>query len=247
LARCALRPTTAAYDLDYRLASLMVQDGATLLSSLSYAYGDGMNLTAVNDNLAPASSVSLGYSPANRLAAANGNWGAMSLAYDGVGNRLSQATTLAAVTSTRLSSYDAISNRITGMTENSAALRSYAYDGGGNIVTDTRPGEIFAFSYNARNRPASVTRNSAAYASYSTNAFEQLVARSTTAPGGPSGAVHYIHDRQGHIIAEADAATGAVTRDYARIVFVTVRTIGLQSWPDFLPHSLQAASLLASG
>jgi hypothetical protein len=32
--------TTAAYDLDYRLASLMVQDGATLVSSLAYAYVD---------------------------------------------------------------------------------------------------------------------------------------------------------------------------------------------------------------
>jgi RHS repeat-associated protein len=206
--------TTAAYDLDYRLASLMVQDGATLLSSLSYAYGDGMNLTAITDTLAPANSAALTYSPANRLAQANGNWGTMSLAYDGVGNRLSQATTLAAVTTTRLSSYDALSNRITGMTENAAALRSYAYDGAGNIVSDTRPGEIFAFSYNARNRPASVTRNSVAYASYSYNAFEELVARSTTAPGGPSGTVHYIHDLDGHIIAEADAATGATTRDY---------------------------------
>jgi RHS repeat-associated protein len=206
--------TTAAYDLDYRLASLMVQDGATNISSLAYAYGDGMNLTAITDNLAPASSVSLGYSPANRLAQANGQWGNMSLAYDGVGNRLSQSTTLAAVTTTRLSSYDGLSNRITGMTENSAALRSYAYDGAGNIVSDTRPGEVFAFSYNARNRPASVTRNSVAYASYSYNAFEQLVARSTTAPGGPSGTVHYIHDLDGHIIAEADAATGSITRDY---------------------------------
>ena len=100
------------------------------------------------------------------------------------------------------------------MTENSAALRSYAYDGGGNIVTDTRPGEIFAFAYNARNRPASVTRNSVAYASYGYNALEQLASRSTTAPGGPLGTVHYIHDLQGHIIAEADAATGATSREY---------------------------------
>jgi RHS repeat-associated protein len=118
------------------------------------------------------------------------------------------------VTTTRLSSYDAFSNRITGMTENSAALRNYTYDSGGNILTDTRPGEVFGFSYNARNRPASVTRNSVPYASYSYNAFEQLVARSTAAPGGPSGTVHYIHDRDGHIIAEADASTGAITRDY---------------------------------
>ncbi len=131
-----------------------------------------------------------------------------------MGNRLSQSTTLAAVTTTRLSSYDLTSNRITGMTENSAALRNYTYDGGGNILTDTRPGEVFGFAYNARNRPASVTRNSVPYASYSYNAFEQLVARSTSAPGGPLGTVHYIHDLDGHIIAEADGSTGAITRDY---------------------------------
>ena len=100
------------------------------------------------------------------------------------------------------------------MTENSAALRSYTYDSGGSILTDTRPGEVFGFAYNARNRPASVTRNSVAYASYSYNAFEQLAARSTSAPGGPSGTVHCIHDLSGHIIAEADASTGAITRDY---------------------------------
>ncbi len=100
------------------------------------------------------------------------------------------------------------------MTENSASLRNYTYDSGGNILTDTRPGEVFGFAYNARNRPASVTRNSVPYASYSYNAFEQLVARSTAAPGGPLGTVHYIHDRDGHVIAEADASTGAITRDY---------------------------------
>ncbi len=147
-------------------------------------------------------------------AQANGVWGTASYAYDGVGNRLSAVNTVGAVTTTRLSSYDAASNRITGMTENMAALRSYTYDGGGNILTDTRPGEVFAFAYNARNRPASVTRNSVAYAAYSYNAFEQLVSRSTTTPGGPSGTIHYIHDLDGHIIAEADASTGAITRDY---------------------------------
>ena len=67
--------TTAGYDLDYRLTSLLLQDGATDISSLSYTYTDGMNLTAVNDNVTPANSVSLSYSAANRLATANGAWG----------------------------------------------------------------------------------------------------------------------------------------------------------------------------
>jgi RHS repeat-associated protein len=168
----------------------------------------------VNDNVTPANSVSLSYSAANRLATANGAWGNASFSYDGVGNRLTDVNTVSAVTTTRASTYDTVSNRITGMTENSAALRSYTYDAGGNIITDTRPGEVFAFTYNARNRPASVTRNSVAYATYGYNPFEQLVSRATSAAGGPTGTVHYIHDLDGHIIAEADASTGATVREY---------------------------------
>jgi RHS repeat-associated protein len=206
--------TTAGYDLDYRLTSLLLQDGATNISSLSYTYTDGLNLTAVNDNVTAANSASLSYSPANRLSTANGAWGNASFTYDGVGNRLTDVNTVGAVTTTRLAAYDTVSNRITGMTENSAALRSYTYDAGGNIITDTRPGEVFAFTYNARNRPASVTRNSVSYATYGYNAFEQLVSRATSAVGGPTGTVHYIHDLDGHIIAEADASTGATVREY---------------------------------
>ena len=53
-----------------------------------------------------------------------------------------------------------------------------------------------------------------AYATYGYNAFEQLVSRATSAAGGPTGTVHYIHDLDGHIIAEADGATGATSREY---------------------------------
>ena len=71
-----------------------------------------------------------------------------------------------------MASYGNTNNRILGLTENAAALRSYTYDNSGNILTDTRPGEVFAFTYNKRNRPVSVTRNSVAYATYGYNADE---------------------------------------------------------------------------
>ena len=157
--------------------------------------------------------VALGYSPANRLNLANGPRGSASYAYDGVGNRLSEIVT-SGTTTTRLQSYGASDNRIAGVTENGASLRSYTYDGAGNIITDTRPGETFAFTYNARNRPVTVTRNGAAYANYSYNALEQLVTRSTSAPGGPLGTVQYVYDLEGHPIAEADGVTGTTTREY---------------------------------
>ena len=206
--------TSAAYDLDYRLTSLSVQDGATTISSLSYGYGDGINLTAVNDNVAGANSVALGYAPSNRLNVANGPWGNATYSYDGTGNRLSEIVTQGGGTITRLASYPTTSNRLTGITENGAAFRGYTYDGSGNILTDARPGETFAFTYNARNRPVSVTRNTVAHGTYGYNALEQLVSRSTSAPGGPTGTIHYIYDLEGHIIAEADGATGATLREY---------------------------------
>ena len=229
--------TAAGYDLDYRITSLLVQDGATLVSSLSYGYGDGINLTAVNDNVAGANSVSLGYTPANRLGSASGPWGSASYTYDAVGNRLNHVVTSGSTT-TRVASYGATTNRLTGMTENAASLRAYTYDNNGNILTDTRPGEVFAFTYNKRNRPVSVTRNSVAYATYGYNADEQLVSRSTAAAGGPLGTVHYVHDLQGHVIAEANGATGATTREY---IWLTPAT-GLD--PVDLPIGLVSSGTL---
>jgi RHS repeat-associated protein len=67
---------------------------------------------------------------------------------------------------------------------------------------------------NKRNRLASVTRNTLAYATYGYNALEQMTSRTTSAAGAPSGTVHYLYDLDGHLIAEANAATGATTRDY---------------------------------
>ena len=206
--------TTAGYDLDYRLTSLLVANGATNIASLGYSYGDNMNLTAINDNVAAANNISLWYTPANRLQNASGSWGQSTYYYDAVGNRTHDITTLAAVTKTRVSAYPAGSNRITGMTENGAALRTYAYDGAGNIISDVRPGQTFAITYNKRNRPVAVTRNAIEYATYGYNALQQLVSRSTSASGGPVGTVHYIYDLDGHLIAEANGATGAITRDY---------------------------------
>ncbi len=205
--------TAATYDQDYRLTGLAVTDGAATVSSLAYGYTDGINLTAVNDNVTSANSVGLSYTPANRLATATGPWGSTNYGYDGVGNRLTEVTT-SGTTTTRVLRYPGTSNLLSGITENSAALRSYAYDAAGNIVTDTRPGEVYGFTYNVRNRPTAVTRNSAAWASYAYNALEQMVSRSTSAPGGPSGTVQYIYDLSGHLIAEADAATGATLREY---------------------------------
>jgi RHS repeat-associated protein len=192
----------------------MLKNAAINVSSLAYAYSDAINLTGITDGVTPANSNVLSYTATNRLATATGNFGSSTFAYDGVGNRVSDVNTLSAVTKTRAFTTATTSNRLTTITENAAAFRSYTYDGAGNILTDVRPGESFAFTYNKRNRPASVTRNSVAYATYGYNALEQLTTRTTSAVGGPTGQVAYIYDLEGHLIAEATASTGATTRDY---------------------------------
>jgi hypothetical protein len=40
--------------MDYRLTSLTLKNGAANVSSLAYAYSDGMNLTGITDNVTPA-------------------------------------------------------------------------------------------------------------------------------------------------------------------------------------------------
>jgi YD repeat-containing protein len=171
--------------------------------SKSYAYGDGLNLTGITDNVTPANSNVLGYSATNRLTSASGAWGSNSFSYDSVGNRLTDITSAR----NRQASYGASDNRLSSITENAAAFRSYTYDGAGNTVTETRPGESFVYGYNNRNRLISITRNSASWASYGYNALEQMVSRSSSSPAAPTGIVHYLYDLDGHLIAEADGAT----------------------------------------
>jgi RHS repeat-associated protein len=141
-----------------------------------------------------------------------GAWGSNSFSYDGVGNRLSDVTS----SLNRQSTYAAASNRLNAMTEDSASFRTYTYDGAGNTLTENRLAEAatYAYGYNNRNRLITVTRNAASYASYGYNAFELMVSRSSSHPGVPTGTVHYIYDTSGHLIAEANAATGATTREY---------------------------------
>jgi YD repeat-containing protein len=159
------------------------------VSSLAYAYTDGMNLTGITDNVTAANSNTFAYSLANRLNAASGAWGSKSFGYDGVGNRITDNTTLSGVTTNRTQFYGANDNRLGSIYEGATQLRSYTYDNAGNIITDIRPGETFGYTYNKRNRLSAVTRNSVSYATYGYNALEQLTTRTTTAAGGPVGQV----------------------------------------------------------
>ncbi|MCA3561466.1 MAG: RHS repeat protein, partial [Aestuariivirga sp.] len=120
---------TRAYDGDGRLASLKLNNGATRLADLSYAYGDGMNLTAVNDNLAAANSVALAYDAAQRLAYAKGPWGTLTYGYTPNGDRSKEVLTppSGGGALTTVLNYPATSNRLASTSVGSFTTRSFTY------------------------------------------------------------------------------------------------------------------------
>jgi YD repeat-containing protein len=142
-----------SFTADYRANTIQVKDGATSIISLTYAYMDKINLTKITDVLNAANTVTLGYSPANRLTSAQGPWGILSWTYDGVGNRLTE--TLGATVDT--TNYPATLNKPTNITRAGSTVRSWTYDAAGNVATDVRAADSYGYSYSKANRLASVT------------------------------------------------------------------------------------------
>ena len=58
---------TKTFTQDYRLNGLTVQDGSTVILDRAHAFGDGLNLTGITDNLISARSESYLYTATNRL------------------------------------------------------------------------------------------------------------------------------------------------------------------------------------
>jgi RHS repeat-associated protein len=114
---------------------------------------------------------------------------------------------------TNVEAYATTSNRITSVTRNGAAFRTYTYDASGNIITDARGATTLGYTYNKRNRLAAV---SASLGTYIYNPFEQMISRVSNAAGAPTTIVHYIYDLDGHLIAEANgsATSNTFTREY---------------------------------
>ncbi len=92
-------------------------------------------------------------------------------------------------------------------------MRSFTYDGAGNMLSDSRLGNVYAYTYNAANRLKTVSFQGNLVGTYTYNGGEQLIQRVITNSGSSNGTIQYVHDRMGNIIAEATAA-GATAREY---------------------------------
>ena len=90
-----------------------------------------------------------------------------------------------------------------------------SYAASGQLTGDAKNGTSFVSVYDDAGRLIEAKADGATLATYSYDAFEQRVAKTTTAaaPGGASS-VHFIHDQFGRLIAEHDGASGAPLREY---------------------------------
>jgi hypothetical protein len=104
----------------------------------SYTIGDSINITGITDSLTSARSEAYTYTASNRLQEGDGIWGTLVWTFDGVGNRASEALTSGS-TITNTYNYPSTSNLLSSLTQSSTTVRSFSYDGAGNVTADTYP------------------------------------------------------------------------------------------------------------
>ena len=80
------------------------------------------------------------------------------------------------------------------------------------VTADTRGSTAYNYSYNKRNRLAELAIASTVTADYTYDGLERLAIR-TTSNMTPAGTTHYLYDRTGHLLVEADD-TGQTLREY---------------------------------
>lgn len=202
------------YDLNSWLQRVEVK--ATGVSPLDLTFGRNANgeLTSVTDNASTGRAATYGYTNAGWLNVANGAWGDDSYSYDAAGNRSQSSRTIGGVTTTAVSTIPGTNNRITEIRDGSSVLkRSLDYRSGGAVIEDERIGDaVYAYDYNARGRMISAAKDGVDVGHYGYDAFGRRVWRETFGTGALS--LHYIFDTNGHLLAEHDAATGHVLREY---------------------------------
>ena len=115
-------------------------------------------------------------------------------------------------TTTSTYNYPGTNNKLLSITQGASTVRSFSYDGAGNVSADTRGSAAYNYHYNNRNRLDQLSIGATVTADYVYDGLERLAIR-TTQNMTPAGTAHYVYDRDGHLIAEATDA-GNTTREY---------------------------------
>jgi RHS repeat-associated protein len=165
---------TRTYDSASRLTSVSDQIGSTGISSYGYSYDAADNPTVVTVN---GQADSYTYDARNQLTSVSygpsGSSGSIAWTYDAVGNRLTQARTTPATTSTTYAYNTA--DQMTSSTTSSASTNR-TYDADGRLTT----AGTSSYTYNAANEMVSATVAGSTY----TYTYTGDGLRATSAVGG---------------------------------------------------------------
>jgi len=177
------------YDNQYRVTGIT----AGTVMNLSYGqYDANGNITSITNNLDATKNKSFTYDALDRLASAtaSGIWGSLAWTYDGVGNRLTENSTVY--------SYTPSTNKLSGV-----GGSTYSFDSDGNTTSDGTRG----YTYNQNQRLIQAV-NGATTANYTYNGNGQRVKKSVS---GTTTIFHF--DQVGQLIAESNSA-GSITAEY---------------------------------
>ena len=179
-------------------------------------YGNGLILSRTYDQDYQLTSLTVAPSGGPAVINLTFGWqadGRLASSADGVGNRTPTTTTATLLKASVASG----SNQVTGTTTLAGTTaRTLSYTPGGLLTQDIRAGATtYGYAYNAARRLVSVTQGGSAAGNYAYDFAGQRVWRQTFGSGAAQTA--YVHDRNGHLLAEHDAVTGAVRREYVWI------------------------------
>ena len=190
---------------DSAAGGLIPVTGGSLSESWTYAYDAVSNITGITK---PGGAESYGYDDLDRLDTYTlPGSSPVTYSYDAVGNRLSETESGV----TQNSTYGTSSNR--HLTQAGSAL---TYDANGNRLTDQ--GGSRTFTYNQRNRMASVADGTGTLGSYRYNALGQRVNKVAGALD-----VDYVYGLQGQLIGEY--INGALLKEYVHLAGMPVAQI----------------------
>ena len=216
---------TADHDNDGRLTSLTAMlSGGVAIQDLDFSYDPNANITSITDNVDAARSQTFTYDALDRLISADGLYGAIDYAYDAVGNRTSLTRTGGTGASSLQSAsyaYDALSKRLLSVA--AGTTRTLTYTPAGQLSGDVNgpSGADLTHTYDDEGRLIETHDGAGTLiARYAYDAYGQRVLKET-----PSAAVHFIYDLFGRLIAEHNAHTGAVLREYAFLGLMPVAMV----------------------
>ena len=203
---------TRAYDQDYRLTGITLAPttGAALLN-LGFSWQTDGRLSGVTDSAGTGRAASYTYTNSGRVltGVSSGLWGSDTYAYDPNGNLTQTGATASPVSITVATS----SNRITTTALSGSTQRTFTYRTGGDLSIDNPAGaSAFNYTYNAAGRLSGVSKGSTAKGAYGYDFAGRRVWRQTFGSGAAQTA--YVFDSDGHVLAEENAVSGAMTKEY---------------------------------